>query len=72
MGWGDPVVEIFCDGKYKNGKPCIMNDYIGLTRTGRGWDDRNTEDEARALGWYITDDLQLCCDCAEERGLPHD
>jgi hypothetical protein len=58
---GDPVVLVECD-------ECGMGETVGLTRTGRGWDDRGMEDSLRRQGWRVEQDglVTICPDCVEE------
>lgn len=59
----DPQVEVTCDGEN-----CSVNDFVGLTATARGYDERDIDDDLEDKGWVtIGDNRHLCEDCAEAR-----
>jgi len=56
----DPIVEVECNH-------CEDVLQISLTRTGRGWDDRNVEKEVKSAGWiWIDEDTQFCSKGCQE------
>lgn len=58
----DPRLTITCDSP-----GCTYIDYVGLTVTGRGYDERNVPGELIYLGWEtISENVHRCPMCVEE------
>lgn len=71
MSLGEPMLNVFCDGKDEDGEMCHEEIWIDMVATARGgYDDRDAEDGVNSAGWHwVSEDEQYCVDCAVERGL---
>ena len=57
---GDPIIQAECE-------QCSDIFEMSLTRTGRGWDDRNVEEDLEREGWIIEGDFTFCTEeCKED------
>lgn len=56
---GEPVITVTCD-------KCKCEDYVGLTTTARGYDERDVDRELEEMGWKVEGGQDICPTCAEE------
>lgn len=56
---GETVITVTCD-------KCKCEDYVSLTTTARGYDERNVDEELEQMGWKIEGGQDICPECAEE------
>lgn len=60
----DPVQPVECDN-------CGEIEELSLTRTGRGWDDRDVVPELERMGWIVIENSDQAF-CSESCQLEYD
>lgn len=57
---GEAYIKVWCNR-------CKREEDVELTRTARGWDDRDVKSTLESWGWlYIDDDTQYCEECSPD------